>query len=189
MAYNQGSHKDFGGSTQVVGSSDTLTINGTLVNGTGGTLTNNGTLTSATGGTLAVNGAMTMGAESSLDITTGGKISKASAVFTTASTGSIPVGSVVEVKSTGGTSIAFSLSGTPEIGDSLTVLCTAATATGFVSINVGGGSTTLTFDGTNNVYKCLKSEVGFKIEMVSTGRWMETYRSVADGTSLGSTST
>lgn len=136
-----------------------------LICGTGGVITNNG----------------------SINNTGNGGLKESVTAFTTASTGSITqFNNAITVTSSGGTAKSLSLSGAA-VGDKLTIHWLTATATGFVSVNVGG--TARTFDGANYIYKGLKSGEFVKIQLATTGRWIELARSVADGTALGSTST
>ena len=123
-----------------------------------------------------------------LDIQAGAKFTVPVESLSTATTGSAMAANGMSVISATKTAKTFTL-GTPVAGMKKKIVCTNATATGKISVNMG--SSDRTFDGTNWVYDFLKGSDAIPtivhLICLTTGRWIETYRSVADGTTLAST--
>ncbi len=192
MSYNSKIYMAQGTSELVITSSGTLTNNGTITNDSSGTITNSGTFTNSTGatftnsGTITSNGTIAVGSSGAITIAANGYLAAPAARVTTGTTGTtLPSYGMSVLKSTA-TSKAFTL-GTPVAGMRKTLYCESASSTGFISVNMGASGRT--FDGTNWVLKFMKADTKVILECLNTGRWIETYRSVADGTALGSTST
>lgn len=119
-----------------------------------------------------------------LDMSGATKVLDQVEVLSTGSTAAAMLPSGVSIiKSSGGKADSFTLA--TNVGAVKMILCTAASATGFVHVKLGTG---ITFDGTNTGYKFKKANTAVIIAAATTNRWYEVYRSVADGTALTSTS-
>ena len=125
-----------------------------------------------------------------LDIQTGAQFTIPSEVLSTATTGGALQRDGVSVIKSTRTADAFTLAAPLAAGVSKTIVCSGASATGFITVTCGTGQT---FDGTNYIYKFLKASLTAPsvVQLVAsaTNRWYEVYRTYADGTALASTST
>lgn len=171
----------------------TITNNAALTNSTKGSVNQNGNITFAATCTETHSGSMTVAGTETLTgaFVQSGSASRIKYLVTAKTTGStskvLPAGGLCLLSSTK-TAATFTLSTNVGVGTELTIYCTQASATGKIRVKVGT-SGTRTFDGTNYIYDFLKSNTYVKIILGTTARWYELIRSVADGTSIASTST
>lgn len=191
-SYNQSFHIDRNetgrdGWDLVLGTSDHITNQGTITNGTAGTFTNSGTFTNPSGKTISNAGTVACSSGSLVTFAANSGYRFTPDAMTTASTANMKVRGFTTVKSTK-TAKTITMPGTSmTIGDVKFIYCLQASATGFVHVKVG--KSTLTYDGANWTYKFKKTGHGVGIMKVSSTRFIEIWRTVADGTALTSTST
>ena len=138
---------------------------------------------------VATGGTLTVASGGIVQFESGSKIQEMVETKTTASTGTVLNRSGLTVVKSTKTAKTLTMAA-PVAGETKKIVCTSASATGFVFVKM---PSTVTIDGTNWAYKFKKgSETAPTVvclQAISATRWIETYRSVADGTALTSTST
>ena len=121
-----------------------------------------------------------------IQIASGGSLEGPAALVSTATTSTtIPAYGVTVLKSTL-TAKTVTLA-TPVGGERKVIYATNASATGFMKVH--SGSSNRTFDGSNWILVFKKANTHVILDALSTLRWIESYRSIADGTALTSTDT
>jgi hypothetical protein len=186
MSYNVPVYTKQGGKTFVIGSSGDIELSGNM------DIESSALLEVKSGGEIEVEsgGEMEFLSGAVIDIQGGVKMQYPVERLTTATTGSAMARNGMTVLKSTKTAKTFTMA-TPVIGEHKWIACVNASTTG--KITVKSGSSGRTFDGTNWIldFKKGSDAVPTIVHLVAetTARWIEVYRSVADGTSISSTST